>query len=186
MMMMLTVFLELYSNTTIIFSLSPRYFNYTRFKPYAASFMECRRLLTKPNGVLCLIWSDRDLSVPWVNDLETKVINPLYDVYKSPEGGEVPRVQSGEWKEKFEHFLGNYYGNLHRETMRDVVQEGGQEMVVERVLSLSVCGGLPQEERDIIGESVREFLRNHTETRNQLETLQLPYVTEIYWTRVLA
>ena len=148
--------------------------------------MECRRLLKKPNGVLILIWNDRDLSIPWVNDLETKIINPLYDVYLSLEGGNVPRVQSGEWKDVFEHFLGNYYGNLHRETLRDVVQEGGADMIVERVLSLSVCGGLPQEERNIVEMNIREFLSNHPDTKDQLETLTLPYVTEIYWSRVLA
>ena len=147
--------------------------------------MECRRLLKKPNGVLVLVWNDRDLSVPWVKQLEEQIINPLYDV-ESPEGGDVPRQQSGEWLEKFEHFLGNYYGNLHQVTFQDVFQTGGEDMVVGRILSLSVVGGLPDKEKDAIEARVRKFLREHEDTKNQLETLVLPYKTEIYWTRVLA
>jgi len=153
------------------------------FTPYPAAYMECRRLL-KPGGALALIWNERDPAVPWIKAFDEEVVTPLYP----KDNAVAPRQQSRKWKDAFEHFLGNYYGNLHNTAYRGrhgVVQEGGWDMVVNRVLSLSVVGGLPKEEKDAVEATVREWLGRHPDTKGKEEDLTLSYFTDVYYTRTI-
>ncbi|GMH58034.1 hypothetical protein TrST_g7737 [Triparma strigata] len=150
------------------------------FVPYPAAYMEARRILKK-DGLLCLLWNERDTSIKWIKDLEDEIIGPLYEEFEE----DVPRQQSKKWEDTFEHFLGNYYGNLHRvDYDKSVVHEGGEEMIVGRILSLSVVSGRSEEDRIAVEKNVRRWLRNRDDI--DLKNEKMTYRTELYYTRVIA
>jgi SAM-dependent methyltransferase len=153
------------------------------FTPYPASYMACRNLLIK-GGALCLVWNERDVGVDWIRRFEEDVITPLYP--KSNNEG--PRQQNGQWEEAFEHFLGNYYGNLHRRQYEDrdgILQTTGYDGVVRRVLSLSVVNALKEVDKNRVECSVREWLENDKDTKGKDNCLVLDHFTDTYYTRTI-
>lgn len=139
--------------------------------------MEIRRIL-KPGGMLCLLWNERDESINWQKHLEEEIINHLYKE-------DDPRQQSKKWNESFEHFLGNYYGNLHNINYeRSFIHAGGAEMIVGRIMSLSVVSRLPDSEKIEVENKVREWLKNRGDV--DLENEEMIYRTELYYTQVIA
>jgi len=135
----------------------------------------------KPGGALALVWNERNTAVPWIAALEREIIEPLYEMND-------PRQQSGKWGEAFEHFLGNYYGNLHNVKFEGVdgfEQSGGHDMVVQRVLSLSVVNCLAPAEKDEVAARTREFLSSREDTKDRESDLTLDYYTDVYYTRTI-
>ncbi len=143
------------------------------FRPYACAYMECQRLL-RPGGVLAMVWNERDLSEEWARRMETEVIDTLY-------GEGDPRQQTGEWRDAFEHFLGNYYGNLHKETFPAGASQSGAEAIAGRVASLSVVAAGGEGRVKEVHRNTLEWLKE-----NAPEDPVLRYNTELYWTRTLA
>eukprot|EP00041_Stephanoeca_diplocostata_P034397 m.1171508 g.1171508 ORF g.1171508 m.1171508 type:complete len:319 (-) comp24514_c0_seq13:3634-4590(-) len=140
------------------------------------SMEEIARVLKRGTGQLALIWNTRDKSVEWVNQLEEDVVDPLYPV-------DVPRQQTGRWKYVFED-TPTLFDELQGVDLRIFRQRGGLQMIIDRVLSLSVVTSRSQRERDDVQRRVTELMQTHPDTQGiQPEDLELPYVTEIYWCR---
>lgn len=142
-----------------------------------AALREIRRVLD-PCGTLCLVWNTRDDTVPWVRDLDTRVIAPLY-------GPDVPRQQTGDWKRVFPPAVaeGWPFGPLESAHLRSA-HVTPERAVVDRVLSLSVAGTLPTAEKAALADRVRAVLaRPDVERDPATGCVVLPYRTDVYWAR---
>lgn len=137
------------------------------------SLREMARVL-RPGGCFAPVWNTRDPAVPWVRDLE-RIVDPLY-------AADVPRQQTKHWRRVFEQQAqpAAFELEAQREWRDQVVQRGDDQMVVSRVLTLSVVAARPQAEQDDIAASVRDLLRTHPDLQQAEGKFELPYVTDAY------
>jgi SAM-dependent methyltransferase len=126
---------------------------------------EIHRVL-RPEGRLGLVWNFRDETVPWVAEL-TRIIEP--------HRGDAPRAASGAWRGAFERTA--LFGPLDQATFR-LVHRLTVDGVVARAASVSFVAALPEQRRAQVLADVRELV----EAQRDAE-IELPYLTEVYWTR---
>ena len=135
-----------------------------------ATLAEMSRIVA-PGGILALVWNNRDTSLKWVRDLE-EVVSPLYPK-------DVPRQQYGEFMLPF---IGEAPGAKDFAPMgvfcSSTQQRGDVEMVVGRVLSLSVVANRPKAEQDVIADKCRAVV--HANLAN-VDDITLPYLTHAFF-----
>ncbi|MBX3034905.1 MAG: methyltransferase domain-containing protein [Bdellovibrionaceae bacterium] len=130
---------------------------------------EFARIL-KPGGAICLIWNARDESIDWVAKL-TDIIDP--------HEGSAPRYKSGAWRKAFEGVT-VFTPLEHRSFFHS--QIGDQDMLVNRVTSISFISALPEETRREVIAQVRKLAANHPDLKGRSQ-VEIPYRTDIYWCR---
>lgn len=59
-------------------------------------------------------------------------------------------------------------------------QVGDQEMLVNRVTSISFISALPEEKRKEVVASVRKLANEHPDLRGKMN-IEIPYRTDVYW-----
>lgn len=123
---------------------------------------EIARVL-KPGATLVLVWNVRDESVPWVRDL-TAILGRHQT--------ETPHYRDRHWRQSF---VGSVFSPL-QSTAFSHVQRGPQQMLFDRVASISFIAALDENARRNVLEQVRQLVRGR-------ETIELPYTTEIFWTQ---
>ncbi|MCF2527489.1 class I SAM-dependent methyltransferase [Yinghuangia soli] len=130
---------------------------------------EVERVLA-PGGGLGLVWNTYDATVPWVRDYQ--------DIYfrRAPAG--LPSHQDGTWRTRLEARPG--WGRIRERHFPNPqrVSRGG---VIDRMLSSSHIACLDADEQARVRREVEDVLDAHPETRGQ-ERVELPYVTDVYWT----
>jgi MOSC domain-containing protein YiiM/SAM-dependent methyltransferase len=131
---------------------------------------EIRRVL-RAGGGLGLIWQARDASVPWVARLN-EIIDAADDGH--------PRFRSGEWRAPFD--LTALFEPLQDADLHSV-QRVSPEGIVDRVASISYIAAMTEEQREPVLADVRRLLATDPATRG-LETIELPHLVHVYWTRV--
>lgn len=131
------------------------------------ALQEMHRVLN-PNGKLGLIWNARDESLDWVAQL-TKIIDPH-------EGG-APRYKSMNWKRAFD--ATDFFSNLEHQSF-NYTQVGTIDTIVDRIGSISFISALPEQQRSLVLDQVRDLVVTHPETRGKSE-IKLPYRTDVYW-----
>lgn len=127
---------------------------------------EFRRVL-KPGGRLGLIWNVRDESAAWVAHL-TDILRP--------HEGDAPRYRSGAWRAVFP---APGFGPLTEAQFRHGHTGPPEEVVVERMLSVSFIAALPIETRHAVAETVRAMIARYPALRGKAE-VTFPYVTAAY------
>eukprot|EP00118_Oscarella_pearsei_P027646 m.311248 g.311248 ORF g.311248 m.311248 type:complete len:286 (+) comp63215_c0_seq1:127-984(+) len=130
---------------------------------------EIHRVL-KPGCHFAMIWNTIDTSFGWVEAIE--------DLIGTHYTGDTPRYVSGKWSDAFKEFDG--FGPLQHLSRRDVKQEGPKELIVDRVLSISVMANQSDKERQKVAADVENILMTYPETK-EVSAYCLPYVTDIYW-----
>lgn len=132
---------------------------------------EIHRVL-RPGGVLGLVWNTHDVAVPWVARLQDLQL---------PYEADTPRVRNGAWRKVFP---AAGFGPLE-ETRFDHVHSGSSEtVIVERLLSTSFIGALPEAERNIFAARVREAIA-HEPALTGKTLIDYPYLTLAYAARRL-
>lgn len=132
----------------------------------AQTLAEIHRVL-KPGGVLGLIWNVRDQSVDWVARL-TRIIEP-YE-------GDAPRYDRGEWRRVFP---AKGFGPLHERTIPHVHLGPPEQVIVERVASVSFIAALDDAARDRILDQVRALIQSTPELAGR-QSVAFPYATLAY------
>jgi SAM-dependent methyltransferase len=130
----------------------------------SAAAREIARVL-KPSGGLAAIWNVRDESVEWM-----AMIRELIEEARA----DTPHHTSGEWRRPFEG-EGSAFEPLRLETFKHT-QEVSRADAVDVFASRSYVAALPEDDRNHLLERVAEQVP-------RTELVEIPYVTELYWTR---
>jgi SAM-dependent methyltransferase len=119
----------------------------------------------RPGGGLAAIWNVRDEGVEWM-----AMIGELIEAAR----GGTPSHQSGDWRKPFDA-AGGVFEPLRTETFRHSQQLSRAE-AVDVFASRSYVASLPGQEREVLLERVAEQVPKS-------EVVEIPYITELYWTR---
>jgi MOSC domain-containing protein YiiM/ubiquinone/menaquinone biosynthesis C-methylase UbiE len=130
---------------------------------------EIRRVL-RPGGALGLIWQARELSRPWIEQLDA-IIDRADDGH--------PRFRTMAWREAFDRTA--LMEPLETATFR-TVQRASPETIVDRVASISYIAAMSQSRRAAVLDEVRTLLATDRDTAGA-EVVELPYTAHVYWTR---
>jgi SAM-dependent methyltransferase len=130
---------------------------------------ELARILA-PQAGAGLVWNIRDESVGWA-----KKLGELIDA----ESGSIPRARTGQWRAAFE--TSDRFDPLVSRSFPHH-QTADRGTVVDRVLSISAIGLLPEPRRAEIAQRVVALLDSDPETRGS-PTVRLPYRTDVYIAR---
>ena len=127
------------------------------------ALVEIHRVL-KPGGRLGLIWNVRDESVEWVAAL-TRIMEPFE--------GDAPRYSSQRWRDVFPAagfgpFLERRFSNEHR--------GAPEEVIVDRILSVSFIAALDAAARDHVAAQIRELIAVTLDLKEKTE-VSFPYET---------
>jgi len=131
-----------------------------------ASVAEFRRVL-RPGGKLGLVWNVRDESVDWVARL-TAIM--------TPHEGDAPRFYKGDWKRVFP---AEGFGPLELSSLPYEHVGPPQQVIVDRVMSVSFIAALPQAQQDAVRAQLDQLIASHPELASR-DTVAFPYRTEAY------
>lgn len=131
-----------------------------------AALAEIRRVL-KPGGMLGLIWNVRDESVDWVAKLT--LLLARYE-------GDTPRYGRGEWRNLFPA-VG--FGPLQEQYFPHGQRGPPQQVILDRVASISFISALEASEQERLLQRVRELIEAAPELAGRGE-VTFPYVTAAY------
>ena len=124
---------------------------------------EIARVL-RPGGGLAAIWNIRDENVEWM-----AMIRELIEEARA----DTPTHQTGKWRAPFDS--GGQFEPLQLETFSHS-QEIARVEALDVFASRSYVAALPEQERGVLLERIAEQLP-------KTEIVEIPYITELYWTR---
>lgn len=135
----------------------------------AAALAEFRRVL-RPGGMLGLIWNVRDQSVDWVAKL---------DGIMAPYEGDAPRYYNGEWRGVFP---ASGFEPLREKSFAYSHVGAPEQVIVDRVASVSFIAALPAHARERVLDQVRALIAA-TPSLVGAGTVAFPYITRVYAAR---
>jgi SAM-dependent methyltransferase len=138
----------------------------------SAALTEILRVL-KPGGRLGLVWNARDESVPWVAAI-TRIIEPFE--------ADTPRFQSQQWRSIFP-FPG--FGQLRERRFRNRHCGPPEQVVIDRILSISFISALPPDVQKRVENDLRALIAGTPELAGK-EMVSFPYETVAYCCTKLA
>ena len=131
-----------------------------------AALDEFARVL-RPGARLGLVWNVRDESVDWVAAL-TRIITP-YE-------GDAPRFYKGDWQRAFPHPA---FGPLRETTFAHEHAGPPDQVIIDRVLSISFIAALPDAEKAKVRARLDELIATHPALRAQAR-VRFPYTTRAF------
>ncbi|CAN5506222.1 class I SAM-dependent methyltransferase [soil metagenome] len=135
-----------------------------------AAVAEAVRIL-RPDGVLALLWNQRDNSVDWVRRYGEALLS------ERPEGRP---YESADWETVVR--TASSFGPVERSSHPNP-QPSSPAALVERAASTSFVADAAPEARDRVLERVRALAATHPDLSGRSQ-FDLPYVTELYlWRR---
>lgn len=127
---------------------------------------EIRRVL-RPGGVLGLVWNVRDESVGWVAAL-TEIMAP-YE-------GDTPRYRTREWRRLFP---ADGFGPLVERHFPNGHTGPPEQVILDRVLSVSFIAALPPAEQDRVASMVCDLIARSPDLAGRSE-ITFPYETAAF------
>jgi SAM-dependent methyltransferase len=132
---------------------------------YEKATREILRVL-KPYGALALIWNVRDDRVPWV-----AAFSAIMDTY----AGDTPRQSTGKWRIIFNDARFRHLASKNYPFSQPMPTTG----IVDRALSTSFIGVLPEDEQNIVRAKVKSIIESDLLLSDR-DTIEFPYVTELH------
>src|SRR5271156_5614472 len=124
---------------------------------------EIHRVL-KPGGAFGLVWNVRDDSVEWVAAL-TPIMKPFE--------GDAPRFHSQKWRSLFP---AEGFGPLREQRFSNRHTGAPEQVIVERILSVSFIAALPPDERERVTAQLRNVVATFPELAGKTQ-VTFPYET---------
>jgi len=124
---------------------------------------EIHRVL-KPGGAFGLVWNVRDDSVPWVAAL-TRIMKPFE--------GDAPRFHSQKWRELFP---AEGFSPLREHRFSNHHTGAPEQVIVDRILSVSFIAALPPDERERVTAQLQEVVATSPELAGNAR-VTFPYET---------
>jgi SAM-dependent methyltransferase len=131
-----------------------------------AALAEIHRVL-RPGGSLGLIWNVRDESVAWAAAMTQLMI---------PYEGDTPRYRSGEWRRLFP---AKGFGPLRERGFPHGHTGSPEQVILDRVLSVSFIAALARPQQRIIAARLRDLIAT-TPSLNGREEVTVPYETLVF------
>lgn len=131
-----------------------------------AALAEIHRVL-KPGGKLGLVWNLRDARVDWVARIDA-VVNVVE--------GDTPRYYTGAWRNAFP-FEG--FGPLHEAHFSHGHTGTPEDVILNRIRSVSFISTLPAEERAAIDRKLSELIAAEPALAGQAR-VTMPYETAAF------
>jgi SAM-dependent methyltransferase len=131
-----------------------------------AALAEIARVL-RPGGWLVLLFNVRDESVDWVAAMSAIM---------QPYEGDTPRYRKGDWRKVFP---APGFSALQQVDFPYLHRGAPEQVIVDRVLSVSFIAALPDPERAKVHAALTELIATHPALAGQAE-IALPYRTELY------
>lgn len=130
------------------------------------ALIEIHRAL-RPGGRFGLIWNVRDESVDWVAAI-TEIITPFER--------DTPRFHTGDWRKIFPSPL---FSSFEKTCLGHQHVGTAQEVIVDRILSVSFIAALPDAEKGKIRAQLQTLATTHPAIRGR-EKIAFPYTAEAY------
>jgi len=128
-----------------------------------AALHEIHRVL-KPGGALGLVWNDRDNNVAWVAAL-TRIMKPFE--------GDTPRFHSQKWRAMFP---AEGFGPLREKRFQNWHTGPPEQVIVDRILSVSFIAALAPDEQERVKAEIREVIATSPELAGKAQ-VTFPYET---------
>lgn len=132
-----------------------------------ATLTEFHRVL-KDQGLLILIWNQRDINVPWVKAL-ADVLQPLE--------GDTPRYHNQDWQHIFQQHI--YFQPLIQHNFHHSHHGQVEQVVLQRLLSTSFIAALPTAEQQQLKQKFAEIVLQYTQ-KTATDLIDFPYITYVY------
>jgi SAM-dependent methyltransferase len=132
---------------------------------------EIRRVL-KTGGALGLVWNVRDQSVDWVAALNTIM---------KPHEGDAPRYHSQKWRALFP---AEGFGLLREHRVANMHTGPPEQIIVERILSVSFIAALATGEKERVATQLRQLVASHPQLAGRSK-VNFPYETMAFATNKL-
>jgi SAM-dependent methyltransferase len=133
------------------------------------SAMEQIHRVLKPGGRLVLLWNLRDTQEPWVAEVAAIV---------SEVAGDNPRYYSQQWREMFPF---GKFAPLHEHHFAQLHKGSAEDVIINRVKSISFIATRPQEEQQAILARVNQVIARYPQLKDQAE-IAVPYDTAAFYT----
>ena len=127
----------------------------------------------KKNGYLVIIFQERNDAVNWVHEYHKILFSYPHD--------EIVRFNLDKWKKVFnnqDHFCSlqhrqfNYSHHFFKETL------------AHRALGMSFIAALPDHKKQEVAQQMKNLCATHEQLKNH-EVIEFPYITHVYWAKVL-
>ena len=132
---------------------------------------EIKRIL-KPQGRLGLVWNVRDESCDWVAHL-TRIMTPYEDG--------TPRFHEGRWRE---FFPADGFSELQEQVFDHAHNGSFQNVVIDRVMSVSFIAALPDSEQAKVRQQITEMVEHYPALMDKGD-ITYPYKTSAFWVQKL-
>lgn len=127
----------------------------------------------KTNGYLAIIFQERDNQTAWVHE--------YHKIIFSYPHAEVVKFELGAWKKVFEGQ--NYFSTLKHQRFT-YLQHFFKENLVQRALGMSFIEALPEIKKKEAAQRIQNLCTTHPQVKNR-DIIGFPYITHVYWAKVL-
>ncbi len=127
----------------------------------------------KKDGYLVLIFQERNDQIKWVQEYHKIIFSYPHEM--------IARFELGEWKKAFENQ--DYFSSPEHQQL-PYAQHFLKENLTHRALGMSFIAALPEHRKKEVIQQVQDLCATHEQIKDK-DVIEFPYITHVYWAKVL-